>query len=315
VFAAGLSHPTALAAGPDGVLYAAEESGVIVRVVAGGSPLPVISGLHIPLGLAWSDQDLYVAVQGGVVRARLQGPRLEAPVAVVRDLPFGEHQQDGLAWGVDGRLYLGSGSTCSACVEKDPRSAAILSMQPDGSDLRTVATGARNPYGLALQPGTGRLYATLNGRDDLDRPGDPEPADSLVIVSQGADFGWPDCWPGARTLALMGSCAGISAPAVYLGPHASADAILFYTGPSFGSQYVGNLFVAEWGQYLTTAGPGHRVARIVLGADGTAPISQVTVFADGIQHPLALSQDDLGGLLVADYGTGQVIRVQADGAP
>ena len=34
-------------------------------------------------------------------------------------LPFGEHQQDNVVLGRDGRLYLGNGSTCDVCVEKD----------------------------------------------------------------------------------------------------------------------------------------------------------------------------------------------------
>jgi glucose/arabinose dehydrogenase len=84
--------------------------------------------------------------------------------------------------GRDGRLYLGSGSTCDACRERDRRSAAVLSLRTDGRDLRVYATGLRNPFGLAVQPGTGRLYATVNGQDNLDIKRDPEPADTLVVV-------------------------------------------------------------------------------------------------------------------------------------
>src|SRR3712207_8105054 len=52
------------------------------------------------------------------------------------------------------RLLLGSGSTCNACREDDRRSAAILSVRPDGSGLRVVATGLRNPFGLADRKST-----------------------------------------------------------------------------------------------------------------------------------------------------------------
>ena len=69
-----------------------------------------------------------------------------------------------------------SGSTCDACRERNGRSATILSLRPDGSDLRVYARGLRNPYGLAFQPGTGRLFASVNGRDELGTPRDPEPA-------------------------------------------------------------------------------------------------------------------------------------------
>ena len=97
-------------------------------------------------------------------------------------LPFGRHQQDTVAVGPDGRLYLGSGATCNACVEKDRRSAAILSAKQDGSDLRVVARGLRNPFGLAFEPGSDRLYASDNARDDL---GETEPAETIVRVRPG----------------------------------------------------------------------------------------------------------------------------------
>ena len=69
------------------------------------------------------------------------------------------------------------GRPATACVESDPRSAAILSFRADGSDLRVVATGLRNPYGLVFADGS--LYATVNGRDDL---GKNEPAEMVVRI-------------------------------------------------------------------------------------------------------------------------------------
>ena len=88
----------------------------------------------------------------------------------------------------------------------------VLSLRKDGSDLRVVARGLRNPYGLAFQPGTGRLYATVNGQDEIGTPSDPEPAEMLVVVRRGAFYGWPRCWPNARTLRLSGKCARCRRP-------------------------------------------------------------------------------------------------------
>jgi glucose/arabinose dehydrogenase len=36
---------------------------------------------------------------------------------------------------------------------------------PDGRDLRVVARGLRNPYGLAVDRKADRLYASVNERD------------------------------------------------------------------------------------------------------------------------------------------------------
>ena len=298
-FASGLSHPTAMAYGPDGRIYVTQDGGTLVAIRPGTRrPVVLVRGLRTPLGLAWRGDELFVSEQGRLERFTLHAGRLVGRRVIVKGLPFGEHQQDNVVLH-DGRLYWGSGSTCDACKEKDARSATVLSLRPDGSDLRVVARGLRNPYGLAFQPGTGRLYASVNGQDELGTKTDPEPAEMVVVVKPGAFYGWPRCWPNARTLRLSGSCGGVTRPAAFLEPHASADGLAFWRG---------DLFVAEWGQYLSNRF-GRRVVRIELKKDGTA--SRVTVFASGFAHPLALLADRGGGLLVADWGRGIVYRIQA----
>jgi glucose/arabinose dehydrogenase len=229
---------------------------------------------------------------------------------LARGLPFGRHQQDNVVVGPEGRLFWGSGSTCDVCRERDRRSATILSLRPDGSHVRVVARGLRNPYGLAFRPGTGRLYATVNGQDEIGTKRDPEPAEMLVAVRRGAFYGWPGCWPNARTLRLTGRCRGVTAPAAYLEPHSSADGLAFYTGHSFPRGYAGNAFVAEWGEYLSNRF-GRRVVRVQLAPNGHA--RRVSTFASGFAHPLALLVDRRGGLLIADWGRGVVYRIQARG--
>jgi glucose/arabinose dehydrogenase len=296
-FASGLSQPTAMAYGPDNRIYVTQNGGTIVRIQrVTRRPVVLVRGLRIPLGLAWHGHSLFVSEQGRLERFTLRAGRLVDRRVVVKGLPFGEHQQDNVVYHA-GRLYWGSGSTCDACRERDARSATVLSLRPDGSDLRIVARGLRNPYGLAFQPRTNRLYASVNGQDDRDRPGDPEPADTAVLIRRGASYGWPRCWADARTLRLAGSCAGVTRPAAYLEPHSSADGLAFWRG---------DLFVAEWGQYLSHRF-GRRVVRVQLRPDGTA--RRVSVFASGFAHPLALLVDRRGALLVADWGRGVVYRI------
>ena len=301
-FATGLQHPTAMAWGPDNRLYVTEDTGLVVVAPRGShKPLVVARKLRTPLGLAWQGQTLFVSEQGRLTRFRLQGTPLTGRHAVVRGLPFGEHQQDNVVLGSDGRLYLGSGSTCDACRERNRRSATVLSLRPDGSDLRIVASGMRNPFGLAFQPRTGRLYASVNGQDKLGTRSEPEPAEMVVVVRQGAFYGWPRCWPSFQKRRLAGRCAGVTPPAAYLEPHSSADGLAFWRG---------NLFVALWGQYLS-AQHGRTVMRIRLGPGGRA--TRVTKFASGFDHPLALVVDRSGALLVADWGRGVIYRIQSRG--
>jgi glucose/arabinose dehydrogenase len=283
VYATGLHHPTAMSFGPDKRLYVAQDTGEIVSVARGSrAPRTFARGLTVPLGLLWRGRTLYVSESGKVEALGFGGGRR----TVVAGLPYKRHQQDTIVAGPDGRLYLGSGSTCDACIERDPRSAAILSFRADGTDLRVVASGLRNPYGLAFSGKT--LYATVNGRDDR---GDGEPAEMVVRVRRGADYGWPACWPSYALRKLVGACRGVTPPVAYLEPHSSADGIVAWRG---------DLFVAEWGEYYS-ARHGRRVVRIRGG--------QVTTFATGLDHPLALAVGPSRDLLVADWGRGVVYSV------
>ena len=312
-YASGLDAPTAMAWGPDGRLYVTQTEGTLVVVRRGSrQPVVVARSLRTPLGLAWHGRLLFVSQQGRLERFVLRGTRLGSRRTLVRGLPFGRHQQDNVVVGADGRLYLGSGSTCDVCRERNRRSAAILSMRRDGGDLRVVARGLRNPFGLAVQPGTGRLYASVNERDELGTAARPEPAETVVIVRRGAHYGWPRCWPSYRRKRLVGRCRGVTPPIAYLEPHSSADGIAFYTGETFPEQYRGDLFVALWGQYNSER-HGRRVVRLDLLPDGRA--RRVTEFADGFDHPLALVVDRQGALLVADWGRGVIYRIQARGRP
>jgi glucose/arabinose dehydrogenase len=313
VFARGLTHPTAMAWGPEGRLYATEDVGSLVSTTRGSTrPHVVASGLRTPLGLAWWGRTVFVSERGRLERLRVSADRVVARRTIVSGLPYGRHQQDNVVVGRDRRLYFGSGSTCDVCRERDRRSAAILSVRMDGRDLRIVARGLRNPYGLAFQPRTSRLYTSVNGQDELGSPRDPEPAEMVVRVRGGRWYGWPRCWPNARLQRMSGRCRGVTAPAAYLEPHASADGIVFYGARSFGRRYRGNLFVAEWGQYSSHRF-GRRLVRVVLADSGDA--SRVSTFADGFDHPLALALDRHGALLVADWGRGVIYRIQRRGRP
>ena len=291
VWATGLEHPTAMAFGPDGRLYVTEDVGKVVVAPPGSRrPTPFRSGLRTPLGLVWKGRTLFVSEQGRLEAFGLRGGRR----LVVGGLPFGRHQQDAVVVGRDSFLYFGSGSTCDACREKDPRSAAILAVRTDGKGFKIVAHGLRNPYGLAIDPRTGKLYASVNGQDEL---GDEEPAETVVAVRDGADYGWPRCWASWSQRRLRGSCRGVTPPIAYLEPHSSADGMTYWNG---------SLYVAEWGEYLAHD-HGRRVVRFALSKAGRA--GRVTTFVTGLPHPLALTVAPDRSLLLADWQQGTIYRI------
>ena len=303
VYARGLRKPTAMAFSPRGRLYLTQEGGEVVTVTPGSRRARVVArGFETPLGLVWHGKTLYVSARGALWRLA-NGRRR----AIVRRLPYGLHQQGNVVVGRDGRLYFGSGSTCNACRERSRLSAAVLSVRPDGRALRVVARGLRNPFGLAVQPGTGRLFASVNERDEL---GAWEPAETVVEVRPGRFFGWPRCWPSWRKRRLSGRCGGVTPPVAYLEPHSSADGLVFYGGRAFPPAYRGDLFVALWGTYYGRR-HGRRVERVELGSGRSSARARVSAFATGFDHPIAVAVDRSGALLVADHGRGIVYRVRA----
>jgi glucose/arabinose dehydrogenase len=304
-YASGLGTATAMAFGPDGRLYVTSAAGSVAAVPSpGASPQILISGLPTTLGLVWRGNDLFVSVRGGVRAFQLAGGHLSGGGAVVAGLPVNRHQNDIPLLMPNGDFLLGVGSTCDVCTEADERSASVLRFHSDWSYAGIVVRGTRNPYGLALRHSTGDAYVTINGQDNLGA----QPADHLLRVVEGENAGWPRCWPSFPDGGLQGSCAGVSPPIAVFTPHSSSDAVTFYEAAEFGSEYAGNAFVTQWG--ANGGGTvGRRVVRVVFSGSGTSERGQVTDFATGFSHPLAIAVGPDGGLLVGDYGTGQVVEI------
>lgn len=305
VYARGLGTTTAFAFGPDGRLYVVNSAGSLLVVPSpGASPRVLVAGLPVALGLAWRDASLFVSVRGSVRAYQLNNGALAEGGAVVQGLPTGRHQNDSILPMPNGDYLLGLGSTCDVCNERDPRSAAVLRFHSDWSYAGVAVRGSRNPYGLALQSTTGDAYVTINGQDNLGG----QPADHLLRVVDGEDAGWPRCWPAYPDGSLHGNCAGVAPPIAVFTPHSSADGIVFYESTEFGADYAENAFVTEWG--ANVGGPtGRRVERVVFSGSTGDEHGRVSDFATGFSHPLAIAVAPDGGLLVGDYGTGQIIEI------
>jgi glucose/arabinose dehydrogenase len=302
VYADGLTNPTALAVGPEGSMYVAQLNGQII--VLDGTPLRRLyaSGFIAPLGMVWRGDELYVASRGKV--------SIVSPDKRVRDiitgLPAARHQTDGMAFGRDGKLYIGQGSRSDhgEVVGIDPLEATVLVVDADAAhveNLRVFAKGLRNPYRIAFHPETGELFATDNGKDV---PGEGVP-DELNVVVEGAHYGWPDCY-GVN---LGANCAGTKPSIVYFPEHSSANGLVFYTGNSFPAEYRNNLFVALYGSNSGDPLIGRTIERVILTKQGDGWRGAVSAFAKGFKNPLDLTVGNDGALYVADFGTGKVYRI------
>ena len=304
-YARGAGTTTSMAFGPDGRLYVATQGGSVEVVASpGAAPQTLVSGLPIALGLAFRGSELIVSVRGSLRSYQLSNGRLSGGRVVVAGLPVGRHQNDAVLPMPNGDVLLGLGSTCDVCNEPDSRNATVLRFHSDWSFAGFAVRGTRNPYGLALRASTGDAYVMINGQDNLGA----QPADHLLRVVDGEDAGWPRCWPAFPDGSLHGNCGGVAPPVAVFTPHSSADGVVIYDGGEFGADYADNAFVTEWG--ANAGGPiGRRVLRVVLSGSGASEHGQVSDFATGFSHPLAVTVAPDGGLLVGDYGTGQIVEI------
>jgi glucose/arabinose dehydrogenase len=307
VYATGLQHVAALTADPEGRVWAAtaayqDEGADAVYVIGnvgddnvndvGAAPVKVIAGLHTPLGLLWLNNELYVASNERVdAYGGFKGTVFTTHRTVVT-FPSGVGELNGLALSPDGRIELGISAPCDACTTTITWSAAVVSFQPDGTDLQVDASGIRAPVGLAYFPGTSRLFVTMNQRDKL---GAKTPGDWLSVVRAGQKWGFPACY-GQDTKA----CTDIPKPVATLDKHAAASGVAIVTG-GLGATVRTAAVVAEWAKA--------KVLMVPLSANGARATGAATSLLTGFKSPEALITRADGALLVGDWTTGKIYAV------
>jgi glucose/arabinose dehydrogenase len=306
------------------LLVGTERQGIVYRFpfTEGrlGEPEVLISGLQQPASVALftadDDQYLYVGEMTQVSRFPYDpaGPVGDQEV-VVADLPMGGHRTRTVAFGPDGKLYLAVGSSCNICLEQEPIRATVSRANPDGSDLKIFATGMRNPVGLAFQPGTDLLWATVNERDNQ---GNEIPPDLVTIVTEGANYGWPACLPPDATPQEPGAdCSGVNPPTVGIQAHSAPLGLAFLAGEGVPSDLDGDLIVAQHGSWNRE--PPAAPKLLLIDFEDGVPVA-ARDFAIGWQdasgerwgRPAGVVVAPDGSLIVSDDSNGLLYRFSAE---
>jgi glucose/arabinose dehydrogenase len=297
VYATGLKSVAAFAFDSSGRLWVATadytDSGkdaIYLVAKAGATPVEVIEGTHTPLGLLWLDGELYVAAKGGVTAyAGFDGTRFATHRSIVA-LASNSGEVNGLALAPDGRIWLGVSAPCDHCSTYPNDSAAVLSFEPDGTDLVVEARGIRAAVGLAIDASTGHLLVTMDQRDDL---GDQTPGDWLAVVESGQDWRFPDCYGQGGSV-----CAGVPSPIAVLDPHAAVASVAVVNG-QLGAPIGHAAIVAEWAF--------GKLELIPLDPAGTTTAAEA--FVTGITSPVGVALGLDRALYAGDWATGTVYRV------
>jgi glucose/arabinose dehydrogenase len=313
--ATGLTNPRFMAFDDAGNLLVADwDPGKVYRYpAASGSiqpssspPAPLLTGLDGPSNVAFHNSFLYVGETGAISRfpydpSASPGDR----EVVVPNLPRGGHATRTIAFGPDGAMYVSVGSSCNICDEGDERRAAILRFAADGSGYTRFAWGLRNAVGLAIQPATGLLWATVNERDNQ---GNEIPNDLVTIVREGENFGWPGCQPpNAKPQDPGRDCSNITPPTVGIQAHSAPLGIAFKDDDAF---------VAQHGSWNRQPPAPPKLLRIHF--DGGRPAS-ADDFATGWQRgdgsrwgrPAGIVVAPDGSLIVSDDDAGVLYRISS----
>lgn len=332
IFAKGLDAPRVLALDPEGTLLVSIPSQG--RVVAlpdrdgkgvAAELVTVVSGLKWPHGLAFgpgTEPKLYVAETPEVALYDYDPKSLKATnKQKIIDLPpGGRHFTRTLRFMSPPprpRLLIAVGSDCNVCVEKDWRYAKILVAEPDGSNLKTFASGLRNSVFLTSHPVTGHIWATEMGRDYL---GDDLPPDEINIILEGQDYGWPYCY-GKRVhddqFDPQGEkrdfCKETVPSYIDIPAHSSPLGLAFFP-EEWPKEYRYHLLVALHGSWNRSIPTGYKVVRYKLDEAGNLLgeddfITGWLTPQGALGRPVDILIKDDGVIFISDDKAGVIYRV------
>ncbi len=320
-------------------------------------------------GIALYKGFVYAEVNDKIVRYAMSaggGVPTGKPELVLSGMPMGgDHPMHPFVIDPKGQMFIDMGTATNSCQAKN-RTAGVPGADPctelltrggtwryDANKLdqkfspaERYITGLRNGEGFAFDA-TGRLFVTQHGRDQLPANWpklypDVEhatelPAEEVVELKQGADYGWPFCYYDnfQKKLVLapeyggdggkaVGVCASKTAPVAAFPAHWAPNDMTFYKAKAFPAPYQGGVFIAFHGSWNRAPQPqaGYNVVYQPI-SNGKASGDYV-VFADGFSagqrdpgkakfRPTGLLVGSDGALYISDDNTGRIWKVTYHG--
>ncbi len=274
-----------------------------VPLVVASSPL-----LYRPFGLACRSGDVYVsraghaahAVHGQVVYSNLGAVtqlkdldgdgQFEFFDDVIQGIPAARgpdtmHQNNGLAFDVEGNLFIAVGSADDRSLDEHAWSGTILIHKPGSDKTEVFARGLRNPFGMCCGP-PNALFVTDNDCAE-------DPGDEVNFVVPNGHYGHPYQIPGESRV------SGFSGP-ILLGANSNYCGVAYL--PSIDSpESSGAVFVCD--RLLNS------VLRLnVEFKDGFCSIVDNQVFAK-VPSPVDIVVNSGGELFVASLEKQRIYRI------
>jgi len=292
----------------------------------------LVDHLHSPYGVVWVAGTLYVANTDAIVAFPFTPgqTRITAPPVKLADLPAGtidHHWTKAMVASANGsKLYVGVGSNSNITengIDAEEGRAAIYEVDRATGAKRIYATGTRNPTNLAVQPGTGTLFAVVNERDEI---GPDLVPDYLTSIREGGFYGWPwSYWGNHVDVRVHPQNPAMVARAIKpdygLSSHVASLGLAFSQGETLSPRFANGAFVGEHGSWDRSPLNGYQVIFVpfVNGRPSGAPVPVATGFLAADHRtvhgrPVGVALDRTGALIIADDVGNIVWRVTAAAA-
>lgn len=239
-----------------------------------------LENLNQPYGMLILNNFFYVANTDAVVRYPYDPStgKIGNTAETVIKLPAGgynNHWTRNLIASPDNtKIYISIGSASNVGeygMDKEINRAAILEINPDGSQERLFASGLRNPVGMAIEPMTKKLWTAVNERDEL---GDELVPDYITSVSENGFYGWPYTywgqhidprWEGKVPDSLAKKAI---IPNYAIGSHTASLGLAFSTIKDFAN----GAYIGQHGSWNRSEFVGYKV--IFIAFDKGKPVGQ-----------------------------------------
>jgi len=236
-------------------------------------------------GIAWRKGKLYVASGPRIFTMSRWNGRRFLRKKTIYTAPQGFSGFTGLAFGPNGRLYSGVGLNDQTDQGPDtgPFARSVVSMTARGKDIKTVATGLRQPWQLTFVSGNPNPFVSVLADERT-----PTPPDWVINAKPGENYGYPTC-----TQASKNDCKGFAKPIALLKDHASP------------------MGISPIGQTLYVALFGGRAGKPEVVSMNTGG-KQIKTFLSGYVAPVLAVGTRKGNVYTGDL-TGAIYRVKAAG--